>query len=70
MSGTYARSDNADVPVYLFRAYEVDQYNAFLCLSIAQAFFGRSMNRQVDNRNYMIAQVGTPNRRERGLTGY
>ncbi|WWD21507.1 hypothetical protein CI109_105993 [Kwoniella shandongensis] len=41
---------------YLFRAYELDQYNPFICLLIAQAFFGRSMNRQSDNRNYQIAQ--------------
>ncbi|WWC86899.1 uncharacterized protein L201_001778 [Kwoniella dendrophila CBS 6074] len=41
---------------YLFRAFELDQYNPFLCLLISQAFFGRSMNRQSDNRNYQIAQ--------------
>lgn len=61
LAGYTARcTDEADFIVYLFRAYEVDQWNAFLCLSIAQAFFGRSMNRQVDNRNYMIAQVCHP----------
>ncbi|WWC67957.1 uncharacterized protein I206_101876 [Kwoniella pini CBS 10737] len=41
---------------YLFRAYEIDQYNPFICLLIAQSFFGRAMNRQSDNRNYQIAQ--------------
>ncbi|KAK8847416.1 hypothetical protein IAR55_005274 [Kwoniella newhampshirensis] len=41
---------------YLFRAYELDQYNPLISLLIAQAFFGRSMNRQSDNRNYQIAQ--------------
>ncbi|WRT64759.1 uncharacterized protein IL334_001693 [Kwoniella shivajii] len=41
---------------YLFRAYELDQYNPLICLLISQAFFGRAMNRQSDNRNYQIAQ--------------
>nr|XP_019047149.1 hypothetical protein I302_03756 [Kwoniella bestiolae CBS 10118]OCF26079.1 hypothetical protein I302_03756 [Kwoniella bestiolae CBS 10118] len=41
---------------YLFRAYELDQYNPFICLLIAQSFFGRAMNRQSDNRNYQLAQ--------------
>ncbi|WVF69789.1 hypothetical protein IAT40_004568 [Kwoniella sp. CBS 6097] len=41
---------------YLFRAFEIDQYNPFICLLIAQAFFGRATNRQSDNRNYQIAQ--------------
>nr|XP_018265461.1 uncharacterized protein I303_01827 [Kwoniella dejecticola CBS 10117]OBR87619.1 hypothetical protein I303_01827 [Kwoniella dejecticola CBS 10117] len=41
---------------YLFRAYEIDQYNPFICLLIAQSFFGRAMNRQSDNRNYQLAQ--------------
>lgn len=42
---------------YLLRAYEIDPYDSYICLMIAQAFFGRSMNRQSDNRNYQIAQV-------------
>ncbi|WVQ98069.1 hypothetical protein IAU59_005191 [Kwoniella sp. CBS 9459] len=41
---------------YLFRAFEIDQYNPFICFLIAQAFFGRATNRQSDNRNYQIAQ--------------
>ncbi|OCF58798.1 hypothetical protein L486_03288 [Kwoniella mangroviensis CBS 10435] len=41
---------------YLFRAYELDQYHPFICLLIAQSFFGRAMNRQSDNRNYQLAQ--------------
>ncbi|EIW71252.1 hypothetical protein TREMEDRAFT_27203, partial [Tremella mesenterica DSM 1558] len=41
---------------YFMRAYQVDQYNPFICLLIAQAFFGRSMNRQSDNRNFQMAQ--------------
>lgn len=44
--------------VYFMRAYEVNPYDPFLCLLIAQAFFGRALNRQSDNRNYQIAQVG------------
>ena len=43
---------------YLLRAYELNPYDAYICLMITQAFFGRSMNRQSDNRNYQIAQVG------------
>lgn len=42
---------------YLIRAYEIDPYDAYVCFMIAQAFFGRAMNRQSDNRNYQIAQV-------------
>jgi len=42
---------------YLLRAYELNPYDACICLMITQAFFGRSMNRQSDNRNYQIAQV-------------
>lgn len=45
---------------YLIRAYEIDPYDSYLCLMIAQAFFGRAMNRQSDNRNYQIAQVRIP----------
>lgn len=60
------------VAVYLFRAYEQNEYDPFLCFCIAQAFFGRAMNRQVDNRNYQITQVrlaGTAQKeREEGLT--
>jgi general transcription factor 3C polypeptide 3 (transcription factor C subunit 4) len=42
---------------YLLRAYELNPYDSYICLLIAQSFFGRSMNRQSDNRNYQIAQV-------------
>lgn len=45
--------------VYLFRAYQITQHDPLLCSLIAQAFFGRSMNRQSDNRNYQIAQVSS-----------
>lgn len=45
------------ITVYLFRAYEVNPYDAYLCFLIAQAFLGRALNRQSDNRNYQIAQV-------------
>ncbi|WOO80159.1 Transcription factor tau subunit sfc4 [Vanrija pseudolonga] len=41
---------------YFLRAYEVNQYDPLLCLFIAQAFFGRALVRQSDNRNYQIAQ--------------
>lgn len=43
--------------VYFFRAYEQVQQDPLLCFMIAQAFFGRAMNRQSDNRNYQITQV-------------
>jgi general transcription factor 3C polypeptide 3 (transcription factor C subunit 4) len=42
---------------YLLRAYELDPYDPYICFMITQAFFGRAMNRQSDNRNYQIAQV-------------
>lgn len=42
---------------YLLRAYELNPYDPYICVMITQAFFGRSMNRQSDNRNYQIAQV-------------
>ncbi|KAL1412045.1 transcription factor TFIIIC subunit tfc4 [Vanrija albida] len=41
---------------YFLRAYEVNEYDPLLCLLIAQAFFGRALVRQSDNRNYQIAQ--------------
>ena len=47
----------SSLSVYLLRAYEVNQYDALLCLNLAQAYFGRSTNRQSDNRNYQIAQA-------------
>lgn len=43
--------------VYLFRGYEHVQEDPLLCLMIAQAFMGRAMTRQSDNRNYQISQV-------------
>lgn len=45
--------------VYLTRAYELDPWNPFICLLIAQAYLGRAMTRQSDNKNYQIAQVRT-----------
>lgn len=54
--------------VYFFRAYESNQYDPLICLHIAQAFFGRSLNRQADNRNYMIAQVRPRPRRRYSYT--
>ncbi|KIY33595.1 general transcription factor 3C polypeptide 3 (transcription factor C subunit 4) [Cryptococcus gattii E566] len=41
---------------YLTRAYELDPWNPFICLLIAQAYLGRAMTRQSDNKNYQIAQ--------------
>lgn len=43
--------------VYFFRAYEQVQQDPLLCFMISQAFFGRAMNRQSDNRNFQITQV-------------
>lgn len=43
---------------YLLRAYELDPYHPYLCLLIAQCYLGRAMNRQSDNKNYQIAEVG------------
>lgn len=39
------------------RAYEANPYDPYLCFLIAQAYLGRALNRQSDNRNYQIAQV-------------
>jgi general transcription factor 3C polypeptide 3 (transcription factor C subunit 4) len=61
--------------VYLFRGYEHVQQDPLLCLMIAQAFFGRAMTRQSDNRNYQISQVSWHAKIQcdaagaRGLTG-
>jgi len=44
--------------VYLFRGYEHVQQDPLLCLMIAQAYLGRAMTRQSDNRNFQISQVG------------
>ncbi|ODO08005.1 hypothetical protein I350_03588 [Cryptococcus amylolentus CBS 6273] len=41
---------------YLLRAYNIDQWNPYICLLIAQAYFGRAMQRQSDNRPYQISQ--------------
>ncbi|WVN89418.1 uncharacterized protein L203_104641 [Cryptococcus depauperatus CBS 7841] len=41
---------------YLTKAHELDQWHPFICLLLAQAYFGRAMQRQSDNRNYQIAQ--------------
>lgn len=43
--------------VYFMRAYEANPYDPYLCFLIAQAYLGRALNRQSDNRNYQIAQV-------------
>ena len=44
-------------PVYLLHAYDYQPNDPVICLSLAVAYLGRAMQRQADNRHYMIAQV-------------
>ncbi|KAF8575754.1 TPR-like protein [Ramaria rubella] len=41
---------------YLLHAYEYQPNDPVICLSLALAYLGRAMQRQADNRHYMIAQ--------------
>lgn len=45
--------------VYLLHAYDYQPNDPVICLSLAIAYLGRAMQRQSDNRNYMIAEVWT-----------
>ena len=45
--------------VYLLHAYDYQPDDPVICLSLAVAYLGRAMQRQSDNRHYMIAQVRT-----------
>src|SRR6266481_6325570 len=45
--------------VYLLHAYDYQPDDPVICLSLAVAYLGRAMQRQTDNRHYMIAQVRT-----------
>lgn len=39
---------------YLLKAFELDPYDPMICLNLAQAYIGRAMVRQVDNRLHAI----------------
>ncbi|KAG8715736.1 transcription factor TFIIIC subunit tfc4 [Ceratobasidium sp. 395] len=41
---------------YLFKAYDLEPNDPVICLSLGTACIGRSMQRQADNRNHMVAQ--------------
>ncbi|KZT51273.1 TPR-like protein [Calocera cornea HHB12733] len=41
---------------YFMHAYELNPYDPLLCLSVAVAYLGRSMQRQSDNRHHQIVQ--------------
>jgi len=43
--------------VYLLHAYEYQPNDPVICLSLAIAYMGRAMQRQTDNRHFMIAEV-------------
>jgi general transcription factor 3C polypeptide 3 (transcription factor C subunit 4) len=42
---------------YLLRAFEANPYDPLVALLLAQAYFGRAMNRQSDNRHHQIITV-------------
>ncbi|KAG8719185.1 transcription factor TFIIIC subunit tfc4 [Ceratobasidium sp. 394] len=44
---------------YLFKAYDLEPNDPVICLSLGTACIGRAMQRQADNRNHMVAQVGS-----------
>ena len=46
--------------VYLLHGYDYCQEDPIICLSLALSSLGRAMQRQADNRNHLIAQVGCP----------
>ena len=46
--------------VYLLQAYDYAPNDPLVCLSLAVASVGRAMQRQSDNRNFLITQVGGP----------
>ncbi|KZO92429.1 HCP-like protein [Calocera viscosa TUFC12733] len=41
---------------YFMHAYELNPYDPMLCLSLAIAYLGRSMQRQSDNRHHQLVQ--------------
>jgi general transcription factor 3C polypeptide 3 (transcription factor C subunit 4) len=57
---------------YLLRAFEANPYDPLVALLLAQAYFGRAMNRQSDNRHHQIITVRflpPPRRIHVGLSG-
>ncbi len=46
--------------VYSLMAYDNCREDPMICLTLAVASFGRAMQRQSDNRNYLVAQVRSP----------
>lgn len=45
------------ITVYLLQAFGHCPNDPVICLSLAVASLGRAMQRQADNRNYMVVQV-------------
>lgn len=43
--------------VYMMHAFEVQPHDPVICLTLAITCLGRAMQRQADNRHYMIVQV-------------
>ncbi|CCO35244.1 General transcription factor 3C polypeptide 3 AltName: Full=Transcription factor IIIC 102 kDa subunit [Rhizoctonia solani AG-1 IB] len=43
---------------YLLKAYDTAPNDPVICLSLGAACIGRAMQRQADNRNHMVTQVG------------
>ncbi|ELU36749.1 TPR_2 domain-containing protein [Rhizoctonia solani AG-1 IA] len=43
---------------YLLKAYDMAPNDPVICLSLGAACIGRAMQRQADNRNHMVTQVG------------
>lgn len=49
---------SSPILVYLLHAYDYCSDDPLICLCLAIASFGRAMQRQADNRNHLITQVG------------
>lgn len=54
---------------YLLKAFELDPYDPMICLNLAQAYIGRAMVRQVDNRLHAITTASAFLVRYRKLGG-
>ena len=48
---------DSQISVYLLQAYENCRLDPMICLSLSIASMGRAMQRQADNRNYLVSQV-------------
>ena len=56
--------------VYLLIAYDYFSEDPMICLTLAIASMGRAMQRQSDNRNYLVSQVSSTVTYSRPLTFY